>query len=117
MTPADRQRRDALEHANHVRFRRAELRRTVKAAGEREGADLVADALQAPPSWLAAADLDRVLSWPRRVLGIRSIPAPVRGRLRRVTTRRMTVGELTPREASVLAGWLRTKHLTTNKRK
>lgn len=88
----------------------------MKAAGQVESAQLVADALEAPPPWLHTAQVDVLLSWARGLLGVRSIPTPVRGRVRRVTSRRITVGELTPREAAVIAGWLRTKHLT-NKRK
>lgn len=96
---------EALEHANRVRYRRAEIRRRARAAGPDGGRAVVAGLLEDPEACGLVATLPvlRLLTWAPR-LGPKAAVRLLRevgvvGELRRV-------GQLTDRQRLALAARL-----------
>ena len=101
----DEMRRQALQHANHIRTRRAELKRTLKQAPAREAALHAANLILNPPDWLATMRLDAYL---------RAVPKIGRVRIRRllptVTPLNRSIPRLkrlSDRQREHIANWLR----------
>lgn len=99
------QRIAALEHANHIRTKRADLKRTLKnqpaCRAARHAANLITD----PPDWLATMRLDAFL------LAVPYIgPEKTRRILTTVTpfgrARTIRVGGMTPAQRDRVAEWL-----------
>lgn len=100
-TPPDRstdQRRSALEKANEIRFRRAQLKRDLK-AGRVHAAGLIKD----PPEWLETMKLvELIMAMPKigRVKANRVFKASA-------ISHSKTVGGLSPRQRDEVVRWLR----------
>jgi hypothetical protein len=101
-TRTDDQRLAALEAANYIRGMRAELKRELRAGGARGGAQLLANLISDPPSWLCSMRVwDACLAVPK--VG----PMALAGVFRRLgVSQAKTVCGLSDRQREAVTGWL-----------